>query len=626
MIKKELVEDCKTFCWYPFEENASILVLKGANGECIPFQGNDAMYISSENELDNEKFDYIVIHDNTLNHIQHLKSYLKDDGKILVTVANPLSVTYGLQVRKYFDGIATKGEIERTASEAGLVIEAFFYPYPNHWYPTEIFSDETINLITYGRLVDNYLPNYTEPEHMKENCEILQRERLMGRHANAFLAVLSKTTKIQDSNILYVKLSGDRKEKYQVLTEIVSVNGKKMVQKKPTNPVGEQHILDIHKNDTMSIGDKIRFLSSEKKEECVAYEFLELRTLDSLITQYAEAGDVASIQKELGRFWDNVLRQCERIDYKSEKFMSVFGSIGEDEIQLCLNPANIDLIAENIFLDGDGYVVIDNEWVFDFPVPVQFLIWRCIHELYQKHMQLTELIAEKELMSEYDITQELCDTYDVWNHKFTLDYVGAGRNVKYCETVGLPIITEDEFEAVGYLYYDYGDGFSEEAVSCITTRVGRCGMHVSSALTNVPKVQKIRFTPLKGHLCKCNIEFYVNGEKCLPIFKNSIHTESYNGIDQFVTSDPQLYYDVSDIEADELTITIVGTVHLMDRTEISRCIEEFQGDVRELQKEYGLVRKELDEIKSSRSWKIIDRCKKVRRKWSDYKDEITRND
>jgi hypothetical protein len=47
----------------------------------------------------------------------------------------------------------------------------------------------------------------------------------------------------------------------------------------------------------------------------------------------------------------------------------------------CLSRGLLDLTPRNIMLNGDKWLLIDNEWSFDFPVPAVFIIFRAIREL-----------------------------------------------------------------------------------------------------------------------------------------------------------------------------------------------------------------------------------------------------
>ena len=57
----------------------------------------------------------------------------------------------------------------------------------------------------------------------------------------------------------------------------------------------------------------------------------------------------------------------------------------------CVCPANVDLICSNIFMGEKENQIIDYEWMFDFPVPVNFIMWRLIHELYTHISELPRL-------------------------------------------------------------------------------------------------------------------------------------------------------------------------------------------------------------------------------------------
>lgn len=64
----------------------------------------------------------------------------------------------------------------------------------------------------------------------------------------------------------------------------------------------------------------------------------------------------------------------------------------------------MDLICSNIFMGEKENQIIDYEWMFDFPVPVNFIMWRLIHELYTHISELPRLCHEDEMMAEFDIS------------------------------------------------------------------------------------------------------------------------------------------------------------------------------------------------------------------------------
>jgi len=47
----------------------------------------------------------------------------------------------------------------------------------------------------------------------------------------------------------------------------------------------------------------------------------------------------------------------------------------------CFSRGLLDLTPRNILVNGNRWIVIDNEWSFDFPIPVTFVLFRAIFEL-----------------------------------------------------------------------------------------------------------------------------------------------------------------------------------------------------------------------------------------------------
>ena len=71
---------------------------------------------------------------------------------------------------------------------------------------------------------------------------------------------------------------------------------------------------------------------------------------------------------------------------QTERFNQIFGEINCLEPCSSLKVTNIDMIFSNIKLDDSGQVfVFDLEWVFDFPIPYRYCIWRAANEVYEKY-------------------------------------------------------------------------------------------------------------------------------------------------------------------------------------------------------------------------------------------------
>lgn len=120
----------------------------------------------------------------------------------------------------------------------------------------------------------------------------------------------------------------------------------------------------------------------------------------------------------------------------TDKYKTIFGEqypVGAK----CLSVTNIDLIFSNLRLTKDGEIYcIDNEWVFDFPVPYEFVLWKALINLYTKYaVYLRKNISREQFLIRCNIDKERADIYENMNENFC-DYVlGEDYTVNYTRPV-----------------------------------------------------------------------------------------------------------------------------------------------------------------------------------------------
>jgi len=185
--------------WYPFKKSASLLEIGGGCGaitgalcpvlekvkvvelskrrSTINYERNrhhDNLEIIVGNLNDikfNQKFDYITLI-GVLEYagsftktgspyedfLKNIKSFLKEDGKLLIAIENRYGLKYFAGAKedhtgKEFDGITGyignntvrtfgKVEIEELLSKVGFRELNFYYPHPDYKMPFEIYSDD----------------------------------------------------------------------------------------------------------------------------------------------------------------------------------------------------------------------------------------------------------------------------------------------------------------------------------------------------------------------------------------------------------------------------------------------------------------------------------------------------
>ena len=77
-------------------------------------------------------------------------------------------------------------------------------------------------------------------------------------------------------------------------------------------------------------------------------------------------------------------------------------------------------LRQYLFREEDGNEIIDYEWVFPFPVPVPFIMWRMIHELYTRIPALHRFCPEEQMMEKFEIHYSDYEIFMQWTLHFVL--------------------------------------------------------------------------------------------------------------------------------------------------------------------------------------------------------------
>ncbi len=469
----------------------------------------------------------------------------------------------------------SRGEWEALMKRCGLVHYRFYYPYPDYKFPQEIFTDESLKEQKYGRPTWNFTKYRMELFGETKMAATLSGEGVMDRFANSFLIEMSAAElcgKRGSGDIQYVKLSTDRADEFSIATIIEerkreqdlpgqrkpentgTASGRsdegtvRAVRKCPMTDAARGHIRAMLAQMDRDYGCW-QPLGGTAEGDGVVYPYLTQKSLAQQAADAIREGDLAAVKalvKKAAALYGecansgktdgnskDISGMTEEINTDSGNLSGVFGKKGrisdmtEDERARfrevfgsrelagdfsCVCPANIDLILDNIFEVDGKYQVIDCEWIFDFPVPAPFLLWRTINELYSSQPVLHQLCEKTEFMTEFGIDAEMDAVFWAWSTHFAEQYVGANRLLNH-STPELWISLE-EFRRklrekeymVSQLFVDTGEGFSEEQKLVEEAKLKDGKFSVAFDLSAYQNVRAVRFDPLEGRPCICRID------------------------------------------------------------------------------------------------------------------------
>ena len=467
--------------WYPFRKGARILEIGSGCGaitgalcrlDCevcsvelslrratINFERhrdceNLRIIVGNLNDVPfDEPFDYVLLigvleyagkftggDDPYRQFLENIRKYLKPDGRLLIAIENRLGMKYFSgapedHLGTYFSGLNgydpaagvrtfSHSELEALLKRGGFAQSRFYYPYPDYKFPSEIFTDRSLETMHYGKYffpLDQtrcaFFPEW-------EVAGLMAREGVAASVANSFFVEAAVVPMDDARRVVYVKQNSERDAACRIGTRIVEDSeGVLSVCKYAMTDAAEAHLDRILENERL-LAESRDVLRGERTAEGISYPFVSDRTVDALLNELLQDGK----RDEALRLIDDVLKLASispmRANYDSDAFTAWFGTArtagGE---ALCAQPANIDLILDNLFVRDGGYQMMDCEWVADFPVPVAFILWRALRNAYYQYPQLSQLMPEEEMFERCGIERENVGVYEAWSQHFEAEYV-----------------------------------------------------------------------------------------------------------------------------------------------------------------------------------------------------------
>ncbi len=421
-------------CWYPFKNNAYKLEVYDFES-CFP--GNDEVDKINYHHLKeiDRCYDYIVLNNvfRLAPELYYKKPYhsllercrkaLKKNGHILLSIENRFGLGYfsgepdpfyqncffGMNPNEDLDHfLFTKEELKTLVYDAGFKNIQFYYPYPNHLEPSEIFTDNSINrrapLSIKSVIADNAVKVF---EDAYVNTE-LRKMGIAQYFADSFLVDIS------DENVQigidYVKISTNRKEEFQSYTILNYQTGK--AYKKSIRVSGEKHLREIENNsiNSSSFYPQLPYKWVNGKAMC---DLLTSSSLKDLMTDDKKAKEI------LNRIKEHHFSGEYRFYQENDEFLKVFGPEKPNRKLHWQTDLNIDFIPENVYEKGKEWIMLDPEWLFSFPVPEEFVLWRFAD------MSSWCFPNKKDIVDFTETDEETIAVFKKWNDHFVYEFVGS---------------------------------------------------------------------------------------------------------------------------------------------------------------------------------------------------------
>jgi hypothetical protein len=163
-------------------------------------------------------------------------------------------------------------------------------------------------------------------------------------------------------------------------------------------------------------------------DDAVEFSYIEGVRYDKRFSEIIKTGNMTAIQEELMQLKDILYQVRERESFsKTEEFEKVFGKNISDRLEgkMAYIVSNIDMIFSNMILKDNKNYITDYEWVFDFPVPIDYVLYRSL--LLNIDYSMMDESRKQELLAFLNISNEDKCCYEKMEEGFQ-QYV-SGKNI-----------------------------------------------------------------------------------------------------------------------------------------------------------------------------------------------------
>jgi len=547
--------------WYPFDNNKSVLEIgcgcgtlteilceKCKNVTCVEGSSRRAeityyrhknkknLEIYSGNFEDlklNKKFDYIVLigvfeyakrffdNPDPFNFfLKKIKSMLKDNGIVLIAIENRYGLKYwngcnedhlnkqyiGLEGYEETD-IQTFGKVEfiNLIKNNGFTKYKFYYPFPDYKLPYLIYTDsrlpqfdeiQTLPFFTYGNKV-NF--NYNDVfKGLIDNNEF-------GFFSNSYLIEFG-FDKSGISDVIYARNSINRKIDYKVTT--FQLENKKFF-KTSSNIKHLEEMLQIHE-EIKKIGIKCSNIIKENQKFYI--ENIDGISEVNYFNELIKNKEIKKIYDEFDKIY-NFYKSISNFKKMENPIIKSLNDVYEETYVLKLSL--IDGNISNIIRKNNEYYFIDQEWLSNYEIPMEYLFADSLKYIYGINKNLGKIININEILDKYSISHEKVQILSEINDKFYKEEKNI-LNLKSCDIINncKSNTNGNELDLQNVIYYDNGDGFNGENLiigNYIYDKINDC-YTFNVSLKKVPKL--IRFDPV------------INGGKLLKIKDIKVNNKS----------------------------------------------------------------------------------------------------
>lgn len=405
---------------------------------------------------------------------------------------------------------------------------------------------------------------------------------------------------------IYSKFTKARNREYQIVTDIIEEDGKRYVVKNPLTEESKMHIRKMYDNYVNSSdNEEIALCPSKLENDSIVFDFIDGESYTTLLINcIAKKSKLGFIEVLINykKLVNLMAGHGNELFKYGKEFETVFGKTAGFTEGVSSSGLNIDMTFDNVIVLKSGKnIIIDYEWIMNFSIPINFVIYRAIHGLCVKYSQLMkDIFTEEELLEIMGISQKDASEYRKMEKQFIQYVYGTEKSydniLKKYEKEKYDVqalFAENNF--LSQVFIDEGNGYSEEKSYNFEKQEYTEEHSVQIDLSKYKKIMSVRFDPLNtSGIVKVNKAYVTNSKgtmKELDKFINNSFSKADN-VFVFDTEDPHIIYDVSeenDLSEVKIVYEILTSGKGKNNKELIRAFANIQDEITQLIKAKDII-------------------------------------
>ena len=183
--------------------------------------------------------------------------------------------------------------------------------------------------------------------------------------------------------VVFAKFSKERREEYQIMTQVMEGDPRRLL-KKAASPKAVGHIQKLEAScrilqEEYKDNKEVVICPCSLVEEGTAeFSYIEGESMEERLEKCINQQDWEGLLEEI-RLLDRIVSGVRHAGefVRTDSFDAIFGEVLLPEGMRAGAVSNVDIIPTNLIFRNQ-YYMIDYEWVFDFPGPFSFILFRAL--------------------------------------------------------------------------------------------------------------------------------------------------------------------------------------------------------------------------------------------------------